>query len=65
VAEMIAADWYGVRIEREASDRVLNLSHVLDALTDEDAMLVERMARRLADDGNVQDSEREEASPAA
>jgi hypothetical protein len=66
VAEMIAADWYGVRAEIEVSDRVLNLSHVLDALSDEDAKLVERMARRLADDrGNVTAPEREEASPAA
>lgn len=59
VAEMIAADWYGVRTEMEMSDRVLNLSHLLDALSDEDAKLVESIARRLVD------SEREEALPAA
>jgi hypothetical protein len=41
------------------SDRVLNLSHVLDALSDEDAKLVEHIARRLLD------SECEEALPAA
>jgi hypothetical protein len=50
VAEMVAADWYDVRTEMEVSDRVLNLSHVLDALSDEDAKLVELVARRLVDE---------------
>lgn len=58
VAEMVAADWYGVRAEVEVSDRVLNLSHVLDALSDADAHLVWHIAQRLAGEG-------EEASPAA
>jgi hypothetical protein len=51
VAEMVAADWYGVRAEVEVSDRVLNLSHVLDTLSDEDAHLVWRIAQRLAGEG--------------
>lgn len=59
VAEMVAADWYGVSTEMEVSDRVLNLSHVLDALSHEDAKLVEDIARRLAY------PERDEGLPAA
>lgn len=50
VAEMIAADWYGVHTETEVSNRVLNLSHLLDALDEKDAGLVETIARRLAGD---------------
>jgi hypothetical protein len=48
VAQMIAADWYGVQRGIGVSDRVLNLSHVIDRLTDGDAALVEEVARRLA-----------------
>ena len=58
VAEMVAADWYHVRIEREVSDRVLELSHVLDVLSDEDTHLIWHIALRLADEG-------EEILPAA
>jgi hypothetical protein len=38
------------------SDRALNLSHVLDALDEQDAKLVESIARRLTkDSGNGSD----------
>jgi hypothetical protein len=47
---MIAADWYGVHTETEVSNRALNLSHLLDTLDEEDAGLVETIARRLAGD---------------
>jgi hypothetical protein len=58
VAEMVAADWYGVNTEVEVSARVLNLSHILDSLSEDDAKLVESLARRLAEDrGKVLDSE--------
>jgi len=50
VAEMIAADWYGVRSTVEVSTRVLNLGHLLDALDEKDAKLVESIIRRLAAD---------------
>lgn len=50
VAEMVAADWYGVNTDAEVSARVLNLSHILDSLSDDDAKLVESLARRLAED---------------
>ncbi len=48
VAEMIATDWYGVHAEVEVSDRVRNMSHLLDALTDDDAGLLQEITRRLA-----------------
>jgi len=48
VAEMIAADWYGVQTGADTSDRVLDLRHVLDSLTDADAELVSALAHRLA-----------------
>lgn len=47
VAQMIAADWYGVQTGVGVSARVLNLSHLIDALDDEDAALAERLLRRL------------------
>jgi hypothetical protein len=48
VAQMIAADWYGVQTAVGVSDRVLNLSHLIDALDDQDASLVESLLRRLS-----------------
>src|SRR5258706_15872904 len=48
VREMIAADWYEVPPRSDVSPRALNLSHVLDTLSDEDAKLVETVACRLA-----------------
>src|SRR5580693_3377266 len=50
VAEMIAADWYGVSSEVGVSDRTRNLSHLLDALNEDDASLIEAIARRLTAD---------------
>jgi len=47
VAQMIAADWYGVQTGVGVSDRVLNLSHLIDGLDDADASLVESLLRRL------------------
>jgi hypothetical protein len=47
VAEMIATDWYGVHNETQVSNRVQNMSHLLDALGEEDAKLIETIARRL------------------
>jgi hypothetical protein len=52
VAEMIAADWYGVNTETEVSNRTRNLSHLLDALNEHDASLVETIARRLIAEGS-------------
>jgi hypothetical protein len=54
---MIATDWYGgVRTKSDVSDRALNLSRVLDALDEQDAKLVESIARRLTkDSGNGSD----------
>jgi hypothetical protein len=48
VAEMIAADWYGVETDARVSSRVLNLSHLVDGLDDEDVALVEKLVRRLS-----------------
>lgn len=48
VAQMVAADWFGVQTEASVSDRVLNLSHLIDALSDEDAEMVEDLIRRLS-----------------
>lgn len=48
VAQMIAADWYGVQTGVGVSARVLNLSHLIDDLSDEDAELVESLLRRLS-----------------
>jgi hypothetical protein len=50
VAEMIAADWYGVRPENGVSNHTRNLSYLLDALEDDDVSLLETIARRLAKD---------------
>ena len=50
VAEMIAADWYGVNTEAGVSNRTRNLSHLLDALNENDASLIETIARRLTAD---------------
>lgn len=50
VAEMIAADWYGVNTEVSVSNRTRNLSHLLDALNEDDASLIETIARRLGGD---------------
>lgn len=47
VAQMIAADWYGVRRGIAVSDRVLNVSHLIDRLSDEDAELHAALLRRL------------------
>lgn len=49
VAEMIAADWYGVRTEADVSERVLNFKHLIDALDSDDVLLVDRILRRLRD----------------
>jgi hypothetical protein len=49
---MVAADWYGVVTTVEVSDRVANLSHLIDALNSKDAKLIESIARRLAADQN-------------
>jgi hypothetical protein len=50
VAAMVAADWYGVHPETNVLTRMLRLSPVLDALDEDDAKLVEAVARRLASD---------------
>ena len=63
VAEMVAADWYGVRTEIDVSDRVLNLSHILDALSDDDAKLVESIARRLAEGREETPDSRQDRGP--
>jgi hypothetical protein len=47
VARMIAADWYGVQRGIGVSDRVLNVSHLIDRLSDEDALLHASLLRRL------------------
>jgi hypothetical protein len=47
VAQMIAADWYGVQTDDAPSARALNLIHVFEALDDEDAALTESLMRRL------------------
>jgi hypothetical protein len=49
VAEMIAADWYGVRTEADVSERVLNFRHLIDALDPDDVLLVDHILRRLWD----------------
>lgn len=51
VAQMIAADWYGVQPEAGVSARVLDLSHLIDALDDKDTALVESLLRRLSGRG--------------
>ncbi|WP_128558270.1 hypothetical protein [Streptomyces triticagri] len=48
VAVMVAADWYGVETDTHLSARMLSLTPVLDSLDEEDAELVETLARRLA-----------------
>lgn len=48
VAEMIAADWYGVESNVGVSARVLNLSHLIDGLREDDVVLVENLMHRLA-----------------
>jgi hypothetical protein len=48
VAEMIAEDWYEVHAGFDVSARVLNLSHLIDGLSDEDAEYVESLVRRLS-----------------
>jgi hypothetical protein len=48
VSEMVAADWYGVTRDSEVSTRVLRMGHLIDALDERDAELVEHLARRLA-----------------
>lgn len=48
VARMIAADWYGVFPETELSPRVQRLGPLFERLSEGDAELVERLARRLA-----------------
>jgi hypothetical protein len=48
VAAMVAADWYGVHPDTEASARALSLSPTLDKLDEADADLLETLARRLA-----------------
>jgi len=53
VAVMIAADWYGVYPDSEVSPRALQLSPILDSLDDEDAKIVEHLARRLARTGTA------------
>jgi hypothetical protein len=66
VAEMIAADWYGVNTQVGVSNRIRNLSHLLDALNENDASLIEAIARRLAVDhghaGHSSDLRREYSS---
>jgi hypothetical protein len=54
VAQMIAADWYGVQVGFAVSDRVLNVSHLIDRLSDEDASLHEALLRRLSGGRTVQ-----------
>ncbi|MEV0344010.1 hypothetical protein AB0H49_33875 [Nocardia sp. NPDC050713] len=49
VGVMIAADWYGVHQDEQISSRVRQLAAVIDELTEEDADLVESLARRLGD----------------
>lgn len=47
VAEMVAEDWFGVRVSGE-SDRVLNTRHLIDSLDEGDAVVLEGVLRRLA-----------------
>jgi hypothetical protein len=51
VAVMIAADWYGVRLDTAVSPRVLRIAPILDHLNDGDAGFVEMLAHRLATGG--------------
>lgn len=50
VAEMIAADWYGVQPESDVSNRVLRLAPTLDQLSESDLDLVTKLMGRLAGD---------------
>ncbi len=47
VAAMVAADWYGVYPDADVSTRALRLSPTLDRLSDPDAELLEKLAKRL------------------
>jgi hypothetical protein len=49
VARMISADWYGVTPRSLVSDRVKKLIPLIDGLSDEDALLVESLLRRLSE----------------
>jgi hypothetical protein len=64
VAEMVAADWYGVRAKSEMSDRVLNLSHLIEALSDDDAKLIESIVRRLTEDRTETPDSEQDQEPA-
>lgn len=44
----VAEEWFGIT-HHDVSSRVRALEPVLDALTDEDAEMIEKLARRLAD----------------
>jgi len=48
VAEMVAADWYGVHPDLEVSPAALRLAPTLAQLGDDDLDLLETIARRLA-----------------
>jgi hypothetical protein len=48
VAEMVAADWYGVSSDIQTSPRALRLGPILDSLDDVDAGRIDDLARRLA-----------------
>lgn len=47
VAEMVAADFYGVDTGAEYSSRMQSLAPLIDQLSEEDAELIEQMVRRL------------------
>lgn len=48
VAEMVAADWYGVVPTSQPSALVMRLAPLVDALSEGDATLVEHLIRRLS-----------------
>lgn len=62
VREMIAEQWYGVSVHDHVSARVKVLAPRLDALSDQDAALIDNLLQRLTSDGGASAADRPRAA---